>query len=491
MAVLNFDAKQFDKAEDERRQRLAQTCAGLFGTSAPIAALRPAAAMRQVAKPPGRAGQLYDWLLGAAMLPIPEAAIVTTLGTLAGIAGLAYLTPAPTTGLNIYLILVARSATGKEMLHDGAGSLLLAVRQRVAPIISMINFDDYASGPALAKACAASRCFTNFSSEFGRRLKRMANPKDAPMADLRTTYTKLYSKSSPRSFVGDLVYSKERHAITGAVAVSLVGETTPGTLRASMTHDMMEDGFLSRFGWLEYTGDRPDDNPFAAAHAQPPEVLVSRLAELALQALTMIGNNTTCEVRQTPEAAAQLEAFKARCNARIKAGGDDDSRRQVWNRAHLKAKKYSSLLAVFDDHTYPCIQVDQAAWSIDMVERDAALFEQSLANGDVGSDCTAQEKKLLHILHEYIKREAPLKASYGIPQAMHDDGVVPKRYLQMRTSDTAVFKAHALGSTIALNNAIQSCIDSGYIVEIPKDKAGELYTFQGRCFRVVQLPGVT
>lgn len=473
MAVLNFKATEYEQAQVERRQQLAQQLG----------------AVRSVARPPGRAGELYDWLLSAAMLPIPEAAVVTTLGTLAGIAGLAYLTPAPTTGLNVYLILVARSATGKEMLHDGAGSLLLALRQRVSAVNLLINFDDYASGPALAKQCVASMCFTNFCGEFGRKLKRMANPKDAPMADLRTTYTKLYSKSGPRSFVGDLVYSKERHAITGAVAVSLVGETTPGTLRASMTQDMMEDGFLSRFGWLEYTGDRPDDNPHASANANPPEALVSRLAELALQAVTMIGNKQTCEVQQTAEAASLLDAFKARCNTRIKAGGDDESRRQVWNRAHLKAKKYASLLAVFDDHRQPCIQPAHAAWAVDMVERDAALFEQCLTNGDVGSDAPAQEKKLLHILRQYIDRTVPLKESYGIPSIMHTDGVVPRRYLQMRTSDTAAFKAHPLGSTVALNNAIQSCVDSGYIVEIPRDKAGALYTFQGRCYRVVLLPG--
>lgn len=448
---------------------------------------RPTFAPASATRPPGFAGEVFDWLLRASLLPVPEVALVTTLGIAAGIMGRAYTTPAPHTGLNIYLILVGRSATGKEMLHDGAGALLVALRQRVPSVVNLINFDDYVSGPALAKQCAESRCFVNFNSEFGRRLKRMANPKDAPMADLRTTYTKLYSKSGPSSFVGDLVYSNARHSIPGAVAFSVIGETTPGTLRTAMTPDMMEDGFLSRFGWLEYTGDRPTENDAAALHTTPPEALVAKLAEVAVQAMTMLANNTFCPIRLTHDAQVRLDVFKGLCTVNINAAGEDESLRQIWNRAHLKALKYAGLVAGLDNHTQPVATLPQVEWAIGLVQRDAALFEQSLANGDVGSDATAQEKKLLHMIGEFLHK--PLSKSYAfVPAAMQTDGVVPRKYLQKRTSDTACFLAHPLGATVALDKALQSLCDSGYLAEIDKVKAGEVYTFQGRCFKVVELP---
>lgn len=444
---------------------------------------------RPLQLPPGNAGTLAQWLLNVALLPIPEVATVTTLGLLAGIAGRAWTTPTPCTGLNIYLGLVARSATGKEMLHEGAGRVLVAVRRKVPAVVELVNFDEYASGPALAKRCAGQpSSFANFTSELGRRLKRMANPKDAPMADLRTTLLKLYSKSGPTSFVGDLVYSNARHSVPGAVACSLIGETTPGTLRAAMTQDMMEDGFLSRFGWVEYTGDRPAENPHVAAHAELPAELVDLLANIALSALAMLQNGTTCEVQRGADAAGRLEAFKRRCDAAIRAAGDNESQRQIWSRANLKAIKYASLLAVADNHIQPSITDAHAEWAIALVERDAAMFERSLAAGDVGSDVVAQEKKLLHVVREYLTK--PLSPSYGFPQQMRLDGVVPRKYLQQRTSDTAAFKSHPLGATAALDHALRSVCDSGYMVEIPKEKAGELYTFQGRCFRVVSLPNV-
>jgi Protein of unknown function (DUF3987) len=518
--AIDTDPSQLLVEHTKPLRRLEESCRAMFGTVAPtepqpwspegmakhaaaqasiedraaqvvaevrVAPTTTATNLVPLALPPGNAGRIARWLLDVAMLPVPEVATVTTLGILAGLTGRAWTTPAPCTGLNIYLILVARSATGKEALHEGAGRLLVALRRKIPSVVHLINFDDYASGPALAKQCAAeSRSFVNFSSEFGRRLKRMANPKDAPMAELRTTFTKLYSKSGPASFVGDLVYSNARHAIPGAVAFSIVGETTPGTLRSAMTQDMMEDGFLSRFGWVEYTGERPAENTEAAKHAEPPDWLISGLAEIARQAMTMLANNASQEVQCTAEAAGKLQTFNVRCNAGIARAGDNEAHRQVWSRANLKARKYAALLAVADDHMRPTITPTHVDWCVALVERDAAIFERSLTSGDVGSDTVAQERKLLHVLREYLIQ--PLPPSYGVPAQMQKDGVAPRRFLQMRTSDTAAFKGHPLGATAALDHALRSLVDSGYLTEMDKVKAAEQYTFQGRCFRVVQLP---
>lgn len=447
----------------------------------------PARPALPVTLPPGNAGFLAHWLLDAALLPVPEIAVVTTLGILAGLCGRAYTTPAPHTGLNIYLILVARSATGKEALHQGASRLLSELRQRVPMVVGLINFDDYVSGPALAKRCATSpHCFVNFSSEFGRRIKRMSNPKDAPMADFRTTLTKLYSKSGPGDYVGDLVYSKERLEIPGSVACSVVGETTPGTLRAAMTPDMMEDGFLSRFGWVEYTGERPAENQHVAEHSAPPSRLIDGLAAIAAQALSLMSNNKTHAIQLDAEAGELLGAFKARCNRGIAQAGDNEAHRQVWSRANLKALKYAGLLAVADSHVLPVVTATHAHWAIGLVERDAAMFERSLFSGDVGSDATAQETKLLHILREYLSTQPP--ASYGVSVDMRRDAMVSRKYLQMKTSNVAAFKGAPFGASRALDDALRSLCDSGYIVEIDKTKAAEQYGFQGKCFRVVDLP---
>lgn len=434
--------------------------------------------------PPGNVGKLAQWVLDSSRLPVHEVAIVTALALLAGICGRAWVTTPNPTGLNLYIVLIARSAIGKEAMHESIGKLLAELRKLVPMLPQFINFDDYASGPALAKACAElPRSFLNVSSEFGRKMKRMANPKDTPMADLRTVMTKLYSKSGPTSYVGDLVYSEKRHVIAGAVAYSMVGETTPSTLRLAMTQDMMEDGFLSRFHFVEYAGERPNVNESAPAFATPGQELVQGLANVATQAATLLNGGQTCAVQQSAEAASMLNAFEKRCAENIRKAGDNEALRQVWNRAHLKAVKAASLLAVAESYLHPIVSAEEATWAINLITRDAVLFEQQISGGDVGSDDDVLAKKLLSILKEYLVGPPP---PHSDPE-MHRALIVPRKYLQQRTANVAAFKNYPLRATRALDDTIRSLCDSGYLDEIDRYKAKDTYGFQGRCYQVTNL----
>lgn len=487
-----------------QRVPIADVAKGLFGAPAPAAPARMPLpgpvllptppeldAEQTLALPPGNMGELVSWLYASAMYPVREVALVTALGLMAGIAGRAYTAPSPRlTGLNVYLVLIARSASGKEALHELAGMLMTTLRAAVPGVGAMVNFADYASGPALAKACAGEpRSMVNFSSEFGRKLKRMANPKDAPMADLRTVLTKLWSKSGPQSVAGDLVYSDAKASVSvpGAVSFSLVGESTPGTVLAALTDDMAEDGLLSRIQFVEVCGERPAYNAWLEGGLPPlPPPVLEALQGVAQQALTLLGRNASQPVGTTDAARQALDAFRTKCDASVRAAGADELMRAMWNRAHLKALKYCGLMAALEEPLNPMTTVEQAQWAIYFSERGVRVLQRKQADGDLGDGDQARQRKLVLMLRQYILHPVPER--YRIPEAMRVDGVVPRRYLQQRTSDVAAFSQHRLGATAALDMALKSLCDSGYLVELDKLKATESYTFQGRCFRVVQLP---
>lgn len=457
--------------------------------SVPGPAPAPAPQVEQAADaglpwPPGFAGALARFVYDSAPRPVKEVSIVAALGWLAGVCGKVWVIPG--SGLNMYIILVARSGIGKEAMHGGLGMLLGKLREQFPTASQFVDFSDFASGPALNKACVNSSSFVNVAGEWGRKLKRLAKDdgRDGSMDSLRTLMTNLYQKSGPSSIVGGISYSdKDKNvASVSGVAFSMIGETTPETFYSCLTESMMEDGFLSRFNIVEYDGLRPPPNPQPLT--VPDAMLVSYCGQLCMKATASLTDHTRVPVQRDGEAARILDAFNAECDRTINAN-KDESIRQMWNRAHLKVCRIAALLAVGDCFTSPVVNRTHAEWALDMVRRDIALMQRKMEEGDVGSGDSAREKKVLTILKDYFVNGAP--PSYSIPTEMRKRSIVPRSYLITRLQHVAVFSKHPLGSTRAIDDTIRSLVDSGYLLEADKGKLSEDFGFRGRCFQLMQV----
>lgn len=437
--------------------------------------------------PPGMAGALAGFIYNSAPRPVKEVAIVAALGWLAGVAGKAYMVPQ--SGLNIYLVLVARSAVGKEAMHSGISLLTRTLLEKGFVTAShFVDFTEYASGPALQKAVAANQSFLNISGEWGRKLRRLAhdNERDGPMQSLRTVMTNLYQKSGPQSIVGGLGYSNKEQNVASisGVAYSLIGETTPGTFYDALTESMMEDGFLSRFTIVEYNGDRPPMNAMPQLYMD--DELVQVCGKLTHQAAKLNEMHRNHMVQRTDEAKGIMDAFDAECDAQINKTLEENWR-QMWNRAHLKALRIAALLAVADNPYEPVITPVHINWAIELIHRDIRIMQRKIEDGDVGQGDSTRERKVLSFCKEYLGK--PLPKGYGIGDGMHAQGIVPRKYFQIRTQRMSAFTSHKLGATKSLDDTLRSLCDSGYLMEMDKMKAAESYGFQGRCFRIVSLPG--
>lgn len=439
-----------------------------------------------LAWPPGTVGALAGFIYGSAPRPVKEVAITAALGLIAGICGKAY--HIGQSGLNLYIILIARSAIGKESMHSGISLILRNLVSKTPIGQDFVDFADFASGPALIKACEANQSFVNVSGEWGRKLKRLAmeDGREGPMQQLRTVMTNLYQKSGPSSIVGGISYSNKDQNIASVngIAYSMIGETTPGTFYETLTNSMMEDGFLSRFTIIEHTGDRPPANKEPVLSMNPQ--LTEYMASLVVNAKKLLELHQNVPVQFSDEAKLMMEEFDERCDNEINKAGEDESYRQMWNRAHLKALRTASLLAVADNFANPVIQKVHAEWALNLVQRDVQIMRTKLDGGDIGVDDASRTRKVLALMADYIKGN--ISKSYDLHPKMLEDGVVPRKYLQIRTGRLANFTKHRLGSTAALDQTLKSIVDSGYAMEIDKNKCHEAYGFQGRCFRVISLP---
>lgn len=435
--------------------------------------------------PPGLAGTIAGYIYQSAPRPVKEVAIVAALGMLAGICGKAY--NIPQSGLNLYIILVARSAVGKEAMHSGVSQLINAVSMRCPTILKMVDFTDFVSGPALVKACAKNNSFVNVAGEWGRKLRKMATDegRDGPMSSLRTVMTNLYQKSGSKSMVGGLAYSdkdKNVQTVTG-VAFSLIGESTPNTFYETLTPSMLEDGFLSRFTVVEYDGPRPPLN--ACPVGTPCASLADALATLTTHAGQIAQGPQTIMVQRDNASAEIMRDFELECDREINST-TDESWRQMWNRASLKVMRISALLAAGDNSYFPVIQVEHVNWALDLVRRDMAIMRKRLESGDVGQDDLSRERKLLSVITGYLTK--PLAEGYKVPSALKDAGIVPRKFLQVRCQRSTAFTQHRLGANGALDASLRSMVDSGYLMLCDKNKMSEQFGFFGTAYRVLELP---
>lgn len=440
--------------------------------------------------PPGLVGVIAKWMFSNAPRPVREVAIVSALGVMAGVCGRAYSISG--SGLNLYMVLVARSAVGKEAMHSGISKLVHTMASASAPFTHFINFNNFASGPALTKALAGDvNSFLNVAGEWGRKLRGMAEDgTNAAMASLRTTMTDLYQKSSPGTIVGGIGYSDKEKNVGSmdGIAYSMIGETTPDTFYESLTNTMMQDGFMSRFVIIEYTGLRP---PLShAVMTEFPDFYRDKLAKIANDAFTHSQGKMTgaVDVCMTEQAGRMLYEFDKHCDTEINKT-DDEAWRQMWNRAHLKALKIAGLLAVADGSEAPTVTEEHAQWALDVVNRDIRIMSRKMLEGDIGEGDMTRERKLLAVLRDYLQE--PMSPGYRLPDEMRHQGVVARKYLQIRVQRVNAFLKHRNGQSAALDGTLKSLSDSGYIVEVAKDKIPSEWAFSGKCYRILALPDIS
>ena len=282
---------------------------------------------------------------------------------------------------------------------------------------------------------------------------------------------------------GGISYANLENSVTieGSASYSIIGETTPGTFYEALNGKMMADGFLSRFVVIEYDGPRP---PLSENRQPFPAECVRWFSTIVAQA-SQHAHRDPLVIPVSPEGLELLRAFDKRCDHRVNAT-DDESRRQMWNRAHLNALKVASLLAVADNHLFPTVTQAHADWAINLILRNIANMAQRMDGGDVGEGDSARERKLVAVLNHY--RLTPVPASYKVPDEMRKANIVPTSYLSVRTSQHSAFYNHKLGSNWALRDTLRAMVEAGYLMEVKKDRLVEAYSYHGQAYRILKTP---
>lgn len=437
-------------------------------------------------RPPGLVGDIADYILSAAPRPVPHIALAGAIGLMAGVCGRAFNVSG--TGLNLYVLLIAETGTGKEGIASGISSLIAAIPNGRIASFDFLGPAEVASAPALIKHLAqTSNSFVSVVGEIGILLQLLTNPRAAAhLVGLKRAFLDLYNKSGRTDQLRPLVYS-DREKNTPPIqspAFSMIGETTPGRLYEALDDSLIADGLLPRFTIIVYRGDRPSLNKHRVGLPSPQ--LTEAFANLCSFAASLNRQNSPVDVGFTPEAERSFDLFDAECDAHINTASSEASR-HLWNRAHIKSLKLAALVAVGINPFIPSITPDIAEWAIRIERENASALLTKFDQGDMGVVAGSepkQQNEIIRCIGEYIvEKDAAKLRAYGVSTEMHSDYVFTQTYLSRRLIKLPAFNDR-IGPTAALKRALSQLIEGDEIREIPSAQMLERYGSKPRAFVV-------
>lgn len=416
--------------------------------------------------PPGLVGEIAEYIYSTAIRPVREVALTAALALTAGIAGRSYNISG--TGLNQYIILIAKTGAGKEGAAAGIDQLISAVRPKIPMIDSFIGPGAFASGQALVRQLDEQPVFLSIMGEFGLTLQQLCDAKaSGPQIMMRKVLLDLYGKSGWNKMLRASVYSDKDKNTNNIQApnVTIFGESTPNTFYDGLDQSHIAEGLIPRFSIVEYKGDRPPKNK--NAFHPPKEALVKKFAQMVTISLTTTNNNSCCQVEVDSNAAKLYDDFDILADGHINSS-NGEVETQLWNRAHLKALKMGALLAVGVNPHNPIITQDLAEWAIRFVNADIKAITVKFNKGDIGTGDHKLEADVRRIVEQYWTLSDKQKRNYKVPKAVEGYRVIPFAYLKFRLKMLSSFKSDFRGANRAIESTLKAMVDAEELDLMPE-----------------------
>lgn len=425
----------------------------------------PKAHGSQYTFPPGLVGKVAEYILSSAIRPVPEVALAAALALCAGVCGRSYNISG--TGLNQYIMLLAKTGRGKEGAATGIDNLIAAVRQNIPMADNYLGPAAFASGQALVKVLDSRPCFVSVLGEVGLTLQQICEPNaPGPLVMLKKVLLDIYAKSGHTKVLRSSVYSDsdKNTRLVQAPNVTILGESTPETFFSGLDSTHILEGLIPRFTIIEYKGPRPLKNP--QAFHPPSAELVKEFGELVTIAVNTAQNHTCCPISISPEAKLIFDRLNDEADRRINATALD-AEVELWNRADLKAMKLAGLIAACMNPHAPNVTASVAEWSVALVRHEIGDMMTRFATGDVGSGEAKQEMEIRRLFEHFQTLTVKQRRSHRCPGALMESQVVPANFLTVYSRRLGCFKNDRRGAARALADCLSDMVRREVLEMVP------------------------
>lgn len=437
--------------------------------------------------PPGLMGEIARYIYDSSPRPSIEISTAAAIGLLAGICGRSYNIMG--TGLNHYIMMVGRTAVGKEAMANGINRLVNEVRKKLPGISQYLGPGEIASGQALLKYFHhGSSCFVSVLGEFGLTMKRLSHPR-ASSSDilLRRALLDLYNKSGASQILRPTIHAdktKDTEEVR-APSFTMLCEGNPDTFFEALDEHTVYDGLLPRFILITHPGKR---TPRRKDHhlSKIPTRLIEDLTALVNNALVLDSNDTTMDVKFNPDAEKFIDGIGDEEDQIMNSDTLNAVSRELWGRLQIKVLKLSALISVGLNPYNPSITLEAAKYAYSIVKADTTALSERFETGKFGSanDENEQKEQIQKAFTDYLLQPWPKLMKYGGNMTLHQARIVPLTYISRKVACTSSFKNDRLGATLAIQKCLKFLIDCGDIIEVPRAELVTKYFFRGKAYMI-------
>jgi hypothetical protein len=406
--------------------------------------------------PDAAGGILRDvsrWITDTAIIPVPELSLTAAIALVGGMFGDRALGPTRS-GLNLYLTTVMGVASGKG--HAPKSIVQLAT---TAGKPGAVTNGDPTSYAAIERMLRKNSSTVVVMDEFGVTLQDVnAKRANSASASIRKFLLSIYDQADSffhgRQYASDET-KKDDSPIKGP-ALTVLGMTTPSTLYAGLSEDSLNDGFLSRFVFIEGKGPDEVRAPSLNRQVKLPQSLKAKL-EQALRDFPRGDNPFGINKFEIPfDEGENGPAYRLWAQIFLWQNdrGWSDREHHVNGRAAENTIRLAAIRAVSRDPSQPVVVKDDVAWGWAIVHRSISIVTEGVDRHMAGSTNEA--------LRKAVKRALEVAK----------DRTLPWSFLLQREGVSA-----ARVDEVA--EAVQWLIDTGKVVELSgKAKPGPRCRFQ-------------
>lgn len=424
--------------------------------------------------PSGLIGDIAYFIYCSAPHPNANIALAAALAFMAGIAGRSYSVNGA--GLNLYILILARTGAGKSAAKRGIDKLIAAILAQIPAVANFRGPGELPSGAGLLKFFAKLDFPVALSiiGEFPKMLAAMG-PNNPNGMLLKRAMLDFYDKSGPGGGIDPAAYAdaEKRTGFIKRPSWTVCAEGTAEVFFANQSDDSVADGFLPRWNIFIDDSPRPYENesPLGAPWPALAEAVKDFVAAACEQ---MAGLDNPRIVGIAPDAADELRKYSRWTTDKVNDPSAALSSRELWNRAYLKILKVAALLAVARNPRDPTLQLEDAVWAGWLIYGQTMALVAKFEKGEIGEVAGNQSKQETAVL-EVIKRYyiTPYDKRYPGTAEMHDAKVIAGAYIAQKLYPTAAFKNDRRGAKVALKQTIESLMDADYIRRIPQKQMAD------------------